>query len=62
MKFKDMTIKELKELVESSHDSIYITQCSGTRDLKNLDGGILELKKRGYIVSRVEKLSIKKEE
>ncbi len=61
MLFKNMKTKDLIELVKGCHDSVYITDCFGTRDLINLDRGSLELEKRGYTIKKHRTISIKKE-
>ncbi len=61
MKYKDMKIKDLIELVEACHDSVYVTECYGTRDLRNIEGGTAELERRGYTVEERQTISIKKE-
>lgn len=60
MKYKDMKISDLKELVLSCHDSIHKMGCYGTKDLLNLDGGIAELERRGYQVETDRSLIINK--
>jgi len=60
MTFSKMKLKDLKELVVSCHDSIYVTKCYGTKDFRNLDGGITELEKRGYEIEESRTLSIYK--
>lgn len=60
MQFRDMKFKDLKNLVLACHDSINVTECYGTKDLQNLEGGIIELERRGYQVDTVTKLSIYK--
>ena len=61
MLFKDMKIKDLKNLVLACHDAVNVIECYGTKDLQNLERGIIELKRRGYQVEPITKLSIYKE-
>lgn len=51
MKFGDMTTKKLKEWAASLHDVIYNADCYGARDLRNYEGVLHELDKRGIIVN-----------
>lgn len=50
MKFKDMTVKQLKEEAKGYHETIYQIGCYGVKDLMNYDGVVAELERRGYTV------------
>ena len=60
MKFKDMTVKQLKEEAKGYHETIYKVGCYGAKDLMNYDGIIYELERRGYTVNGNSTLSIYK--
>jgi len=45
--FKDWTTKKLKSEAKYYHNSIYVYQSYGTRDIRTLDGILDELNSRG---------------
>jgi len=45
--FSDMTTEELEKEASSLYDVIYNIDCYSVSDLKNLDGAVNELGKRG---------------
>lgn len=51
MKFKDMTIRQLKEEAKGYHETIHKVGCYGVRDLMAYEGILDELVERGYTVS-----------
>lgn len=57
---KEQTDKELINLVNGLFDSLYITECFGTKDMLLYEAGCRELEKRGYQVNETKKLSIEK--
>lgn len=59
---KKLSDKELIELVKSLHDSIYVTECYGVKDMVNHELGLLELEKRGYHVVFANTLTISKKD
>jgi hypothetical protein len=59
-KFKDYPDKELIKLVQSLHESIYVTDCFGTNDLRYYESISKELENRGYHLNEANKLEITK--
>ena len=57
---KDMTTKKIKTLVEGLHESIYVVECYGAKDIALLESFKEELYNRGYEICEDSKLSIRK--
>jgi len=57
MLFKDMSDKELVELVSELHCSIYAIECFGTKDMISLCRAIAELDRRGIEVNEHKSIS-----
>lgn len=62
VRFADMTDGELIELAKACFDAVYVVDCFGMTDVRNLDGAIQVLGQRGYEVRDVSHLVIEKEE
>lgn len=60
MRFSEMKDKELIEMAEGLFDSVFVSECYGTHDLRNYEGVCFELEKRGYDVHTKSVLVIKK--
>jgi len=60
-KFSEMTDEELKAEALSCYSAVYVTECYGTRDVRNMEGAIHELEKRGYAIRTVTRLQISDE-
>lgn len=56
---KKLSDKKLIELVQSAHDSLFVTECFGKRDCMIYYFGLNELEKRGYEVKEERQLIIK---
>ena len=57
---KTKTDKELISEAQGLHDSIYVTECFGTRDLRLYDLVCAELERRGYEFGETRRLEITK--
>lgn len=61
MKFADMTDKELIDIVVGLHDSIYVTECYGTKDMINYMNAGAELERRGIAMEENKSLTFSKD-
>lgn len=59
-KFSDMTVKRLKDIAESCYQSIYISECYGSKDCVNYTLACNELERRGYAVNESKYITIEK--
>ena len=60
VRFADMLDEELIELAKANFDAIYVVDCFGMSDMRNLDGAIQVLVQRGYVVREMSQLVIEK--
>ena len=58
MNVKELSDKELKDLVQSLHIAINEVECYGVRDLMMYEQGINELENRDYVVNESITLTI----
>jgi hypothetical protein len=61
MKWKNMSVKQLKDEATSLHSSIYQSECFGVKDLLNYEMACAELERRGYDIAEGHQLYIKKD-
>ena len=61
MQFKDMSDKELVDMVAGLHDCIYVAECYGVKDMVNFQNAEAELDKRGIAMDEVTSLVFTKD-
>ena len=61
MQFKDMSDKELVDMVAGLHDSIHITECYGVKDMVNFQNAEAELDKRGIAMDEKRTVTFTKD-